>query len=167
MFTDEMMRKLQEKGMEYGIAGVVGGGIDIADRELAERVPAYADFEQKVKFLSSGLLQTLAGIVGIAMDVPYLDAVTVSGVKDLLGGAYKRFVKKDPYLVVKADTIEGYNFDASDTVHLIIDGTAVSDSISTDSKGYFKYQPSTKLSSGKHDIVAYTSKKAVSGSFPV
>lgn len=168
----EIIRKIQEKGMEQGIEGVIGAVPAIAHRELKERVAGYAKFMEKIEHFAEGLLDTGIGLVGIGFDLPYVDNLVSFGVYGLLKGAYKHFFKKDPFIYVDGSKIEGWNFDANDKVTIVVDGTTLVDPssqtpVSTDANGYFSYTPSTALSAGVHDVLVRTTNKAVFGKFPV
>jgi len=172
MPSKEAIKKAFEtKGVDYGVGGSLGAVTYMINREVEEHVAPYGQFMERIHHFSNGVVSTLLGIIGIVTGVPYLDTLTVVGVKELLSGVYKQFIKKDPYLVVTADSIEGYNFDPSEDVILVVDGEKVSPTsnvtVKTDGDGYFIYKPSTKLSKGVHTVVASTSTKSAYGRFPV
>jgi len=162
MATPPSLTELEKKLMGEGISAGIFTVMDVAHRELSEHVPVYHQYLGKLGYASDGVIPTIVGLIGVFTGFEPLEKTLAYGVSKFVVGAYKTLIKKDPYLVVSAKSIEGFNFDADESVTLKIDGSAVSGSISTDEKGYFKYTPSEALASGYHDIVASTSKKAVS-----
>jgi len=139
---------------------VLGSVLLIAPKELRKQAFWYNNVTKTAKQYDSSILALGVGLVGAVTRQELLQRALVWGLAITINAIYDDVVAKKPFVLVQSNSIEGWNFDANESVMLIIDGTPVRDTVTTDANGYFKYTPATALSSGTHTIVAATSKKA-------
>lgn len=161
MPLQDIINKLREKAVGIGVGGLTLIGEDA----LFENIAGYHKFMGKLKQAHKGILPSIIGVVGIATGYISEEPLVV-GLANIIDGLYKFYIDKKPFAyAVDSTTIEAFNLDANANVSVSIDGTAVSFTTppKTDANGYVKITLPTAMSSGKHEIVVSTGKKAFYG----
>jgi hypothetical protein len=88
--------------------------------------------------------------------------VGVVGVGLAVNDELETFIDKKPYVVALSSTeLEFFNFDPSSTLTYSIDGGTPAN-VTTDANGHVKVTLTTALSTGKHNVSAFTKTKALS-----
>jgi len=139
---------------------VLGSVLLIAPKELRKQAFWYTNVTKTAKQYDGAVLALGVGLVGAITRQELLQRALVWGLAITINTIYDDMVAKKPFVLVQSNSVEGWNFDANESVTLIIDGVPVRETITTDANGYFKYTPATPLASGTHTVVAATSKKA-------
>lgn len=132
----------------------------IAPKELRKQSTWYNTVTKFTRRLDEAVLPLAVGLIGTITGRDALARGLVWGLAIAIKDIYEEAVAKEPFLLVTKDGIEGWNFDANESVMLFIDGVQVTDRVLTDSSGHFKYE--TALSAGTHSVSAATSHKALS-----
>lgn len=140
----------------------LGAALLIAPKELRKQAVWYNNVTKNVRRYDDAVLAVAVGLVGAITRNDLLQRALIYGLAFSIKDIYDEMVAKEPFVVMTTDYVEGWNFDANETVTLIVDGRAVPDTITTDANGHFKYTPAAKYASGTHDIVVATSRKAFS-----
>jgi hypothetical protein len=139
---------------------VLGSVLLIAPKELRKQAFWYTNVTKTAKRYDGAVLAIAVGLVGAVTRQELLQRALVWGLAITINEIYDDTIAKKPFVLVQSNQIEGWNFDPNENVILIVDGTQVRETVTTDANGYFKYTPATALASGTHTIVAATSKKA-------
>ncbi|MEM4489222.1 MAG: hypothetical protein QXK88_10610 [Desulfurococcaceae archaeon] len=143
---------------------VLGGAILIGEKELRKLAPYYKNVYKFTRWFDDAVLPLVVGAIGVAIRQPLLQKMFVLGLMQAIKGAYDGFVAKEPFVYASdSSTIEVWNFDAGEVPRLVIDGSVVSVTATTDNTGYAKISLPSALSSGIHAVAVATSKKAWGG----
>jgi len=162
------LRRAYEAVPQPVIKGAVGGIVNIVEDVLYENT-AFYKIKPYLKHASEGVVPIITGAIGFLgrefagiEELEVLEDSLALGIANMIRGAYRFYGSKRPFAAaIDASTIEGWNFDANDSVQIIVDGNNVTPSgLTTDANGHFKATLSSPLASGKHDLVVKTSKKA-------
>ena len=138
----------------------LGSALLIGPKELRKQAFWYGNVTKFTKRYDDATLGIAVGLVGIVTGQEILERGLVWGLALAIKDVYEDMVAKTPFVYVSPSQVEGWNFDANANVELYIDGRKVTDTITTDANGYFKYTPATALASGSHTVVAVTPNKA-------
>jgi hypothetical protein len=162
--VSEQLRVIYQKLTEKGIGSAVAGGVKIIDDAVFENVAVYHKYLGMLRQVRSGVIPAVVGVVGVLGNIPYTEESLAVGIADLLKGAYDALVAKKPFAYAKdSTTIKVFGLDANENITVIIDGSAISFTTppKTDGYGNAEITLPSALSSGRHDLIAKTTKKAV------
>jgi len=141
----------------------LGAALLIAPKELRKQAMWYNNVTKNVRRYDDAVLSIAVGLVGAIARYELLERAMIYGLAFAIKDVYEEMISKEPFVVMQTGSIEGWNFDANAPVTITIDGTTVTDRVSTDANGYFKYTPATPFTAGVHDIVVSTSRKTFGG----
>lgn len=161
----EVLRKIERVLMDKAVGTGVGALGLVTEEELFENIAAYHKALGTLRQAHKGVVAAGLGLAGIIIDIKGVDDALSVGLAEMLYGGYEALVKKKPFCKANSGTeIECWGLDANATISSIkVDGNDVTVSATTDANGYVKITLSSALSSGKHDLVVVTGKKAFYG----
>jgi len=166
----EQIRAFIDRLKEKAIGSGVGGLTLILNDTLYENVSFIHKYLGYLRQAKDMVVPMSYSLIGMVMNLPGADESLSIGIASGLKGVFDAFVFKKPFAYAKdASTIEVFNLDANETITVIIDGSEVSFSTepTTDANGNATIKLPSALSSGKHDLIVRTSKKAFYGAIVV
>jgi len=166
----EQIRAFIDKIRDKALGSGIGGLTLILNDTLYENVSFIHKYLGYLRQAKDMVVPMSYSLIGMVMNLPGADESLSIGIASGLKGVFDAFVFKKPFAYAKdASTIEVFNLDANVNVDVIVDGSAVSFSTApkTDANGNATITLPSPLSSGKHEIIVKTTKKAFYGAIVV
>jgi hypothetical protein len=165
-----IIEKLREKIVEKGVGGGIAGLSLVLNDVVYENVAFIHKYLGNLRQAKDCVIPLGYGAVGLGFNLMGADESLTVGIASGLKGVFDALVFKKPFAFAKdPSTIQVYNLDPNDTIQVIVDGSAVTFATApmTDSNGNATITLPTAMSSGKHEIIVKTSKKAFYGAVAV